>query len=114
MKTNIVKVVKDENNCALYFSREAIPSEKKAKKGTVKYKQIAIIPFQRDFLITFNKLPRTPLEIIESVDMLRVLEHGHKVKMVMSPVNTYGVDTPSDFKMVRKLMSSDHLILRYQ
>lgn len=111
--SNVVKVVTDKNNYALYFSREAIPSQKKAKKDTVKYKQIAIIPFQRDFLITFNKLPQTPLEIIESVDMLRVLEHGHKVKMVMSPVNTYGVDTPGDFRTVRRLMSRDHLISRY-
>lgn len=101
---NIVKVVADENGYALYFSREAIPSGKKAKKGVTRYKQIAIIPFRRDFLVTFNKLPQTTLEIIESIDMLRVLGHGYKVKMVMSPVNTYGVDTPQDLERVGELM----------
>ena len=104
---NIVKVVADKTDHALYFSREPIPSGKKAKKGVMRYKQIAIIPFRRDFLVTFNKLPQTPLEVIESVDMLRVLEHGYQVKMVMSPVNTYGVDTPRDLRYVKKFIKNE-------
>jgi len=110
---NIVKVVFDRDNHALYFSRNPVPSEKKAKEDISRYKQVPIIPFRRDFLITFNNLSRTPLEIIESVDMLRVLEHGYKVKMVLSEFSTYGVDTPADLERVERLMKQDPLIPKY-
>ncbi|MCQ9207381.1 MAG: 3-deoxy-manno-octulosonate cytidylyltransferase [Omnitrophica bacterium] len=110
---NIVKVVVGKDNNALYFSREAIPSRKKAKGAPPCYKQVPIIPFARDFLITFNKLPQTPLEIIESVDMLRLLEHGYAVRMVPSGFSTYGVDTPRDLERVGKLMQADPLIPKY-
>jgi len=111
---NTVKVVVDENKYALYFSREPIPSGKKTKKSVTRYKQVPIIPFRRDFLVTFNKLSPTPLEIIESVDMLRVLEHGYKIKMVVSRFDTYGVDTPSDLERVEELMKLDPLISGYR
>ena len=111
---NVVKVVVDDDNNALYFSREPIPSGKKAKEGVVRYKQIAIIPFRRDFLIRFNELPSRSLEVVESVDMLRLLEHGHKVKMVLSQFDTYGVDTLEDLDRVEKLMKADPLIARYK
>ncbi len=111
---NAVKVVVDQNNNALYFSREPIPSQKKAKQKVVRYKQVPIIPFKRDFLITFNELMPTPLEIIESVDMMRVLEYGYKVKMVISKFNTYGVDTPQDLERVNRLIKDDPLLLKYK
>lgn len=110
---NIVKVVTDRKNYALFFSRKPIPSGKKAKHGVTRFKQVPIIPFRRGFLITFNKLSQTPLEIAESVDMLRVLEHGYKVKMVLTQFNTYGVDTPRDLARVNKLMKKDPLIPQY-
>ena len=56
----------------------------------------------------------TPLEIIESVDMMRVLEHGYKVKMVISKFNTYGVDTPQDLERVNRLIKDDPLLLKYK
>jgi len=86
---NEVKVVVDKKNYALYFSREPIPSRKKGAKNVQMLKQVCIIPFRRDFLIKFNELEPTPLEIAESVDMLRVLEHGYKVKMVLTECSTY-------------------------
>ncbi len=101
---NEVKVVVDRNNYALYFSREPIPSRKKGKSAMPNYKQVCLIPFRRDFLLKFNRLEPTPLEKIESVDMLRVLEHGYKVKMVCSPHVTYSVDTVEDLKKVEMLM----------
>lgn len=110
---NVVKAVVDFNNDALYFSREAIPSRKKSKQEITSYKQIAIIPFRRAFLIKFNALAPTPLEIIESVDMLRLLEHGYKVRMVLTKINIYGVDAPGDLKMVKKLMRKDKLFQVY-
>ena len=107
---NEVKVVVDKENFALYFSREPIPSDKKEPNENYKYKQVCIIPFARDFLIKFNQLEPSPLEIIESIDMLRVLEHGFKVKMVLTKFETYSVDTINDLKRVENLMKKDKLI----
>lgn len=110
---NVVKVVADLNSFALYFSRESIPSKSKAKAVFPRYKQIAIIPFRRDLLLKFNQLKETPLEVIESVDMLRLLENGYKIKMVLTKFDTYGVDTPGDLKKVKDLMKTDKLIKSY-
>ncbi len=112
--SNAVKVVFDKGGNALYFSRDPIPSGRKTKKTPIRYKQVPIIPFRRDFLIKFNELSRTPLEIVESVDMLRLLEHGYKVKTAVSEFITYGVDTPGDLKRVEGLMKDDPLISRYR
>lgn len=110
---NEVKVVVDNNNYALYFSREALPSDKKTKEEIAAYKQVCIIPFRRDFLVTFNELQPTPLEKTESVDMLRVLEHGYKVKMVPAEFDTYSVDTAEDLKRVASMMKNDALVSKY-
>lgn len=110
---NEVKVVVDRNNFALYFSREPIPSWKKGAKDIKMLKQVCIIPFRRDFLIRFNELEETPLEIAESVDMLRVLEHGDKVKMSFTEYDTYSVDTEEDLLRVEGLMKKDKLITKY-
>ena len=110
---NEVKVVVDRLGFALYFSREPIPSPKKGGKNIPMLKQVCIIPFRRDFLIKFNQLTPTPLEIIESVDMLRVMEHGYKVKMVFKEYQTYSVDTMEDLKRVEELMKGDELIKSY-
>lgn len=110
---NEVKVVVDKDDFALYFSREPIPSRKKGVKEVPMLKQVCIIPFIRDFLLKFNQLEPTPLEKIESVDMLRILEHGYKVKMVMSPYNTCSVDTPEDLRKVEQLMNNDPLLPKY-
>ncbi|MBF0472998.1 MAG: 3-deoxy-manno-octulosonate cytidylyltransferase [Nitrospirae bacterium] len=110
---NEVKVVVDQQGFALYFSREPIPSRKKGGKNIPMLKQVCIIPFRRDFLIKFNQLKPTPLEIIESVDMLRVMEHGYKVKMVYKEYQTYSVDTMEDLKRVEQLMKNDMLVKLY-
>ncbi len=108
-----VKVVVDKKNYAMYFSREPIPSWKKGAKSVPMLKQVCIIPFKRDFLIKFNELEPTPLEIVESVDMLRVLEHGYRVKMVLTEFSTYSVDTKEDLRKVEDLMKYDKLIPKY-
>jgi len=111
---NEVKVVADNNNFALYFSREPIPSGKKEPNEGNKNKQVCVIPFKRDFLIEFNELEPTPLEVIESIDMLRVLEHGYKVKMVPTKFDTYSVDNKKDLEKVEKLMQKDELFKKYK
>lgn len=106
---NEVKVVVDQQDFALYFSREPIPSWKKGAKALAMYKQVCVMPFRRDYLLRFNALPPTPLEICESVDMLRVLEHGDKVKMIETKHLTYSVDTEEDRRHVEDLMRTDAL-----
>lgn len=111
---NEVKVVVDRAGFALYFSREPIPSWKMGARHVPMLKQVCIIPFRREFLLTFTSLEPTPLERIESIDMLRVLEHGYKVKMVLVTYETYSVDTPYDLMLVEHKMASDLLVAQYR
>jgi 3-deoxy-manno-octulosonate cytidylyltransferase (CMP-KDO synthetase) len=99
---NCIKVVCDLNSNALYFSREPIPTTKYGKVEMKK--QVCIIPFRREFLLRYTSLEPTPLEIAESVDMMRVLEHGLKVRMVHTNHKTYAVDTQDDLSRVELLM----------
>ncbi len=101
---NCIKVVFDCDMNALYFSREPIPTRSRAETKTL-YKQVCIIPFKRDYLIEYNSMESTPLEIAESVDMLRVLEYGGKVHLVETPFQTYAVDTEEDLSKVASLMN---------
>jgi 3-deoxy-manno-octulosonate cytidylyltransferase (CMP-KDO synthetase) len=110
---NEVKVVVDPNGFALYFSREPIPSKKKWSGSIPMKKQICIIPHRRDFLFTFTQLAPTPLEKIESVDMMRVLEHGYRVKMVQTEYRVQSVDTPADLANAEKAMATDPLLPLY-
>ena len=111
---NAVKVVMDQAGDALYFSREPIPSWKKGAAALPMWKQVCIMPFRRDFLVTFGRLPQTPLERAESVDMLRALEHGYRVRMVPTRHDTYCVDTPEDLARAERKMAKDPLVARYQ
>ena len=110
---NEVKVVVDKEEYAMYFSREPIPSRKKGILDVPMYKQVCIIPFDRDFLLQYNDMEQTPLEIIESVDMMRILENGMKVKMIFTEQESYAVDTQEDLDNVIVKMKSDTLISRY-
>ena len=77
-------------------------------------KQVCVIPFRRDYLLRFNSLPETPLEKIESVDMMRVIEHGGDVHMVMTDTETMSVDTPEELEKVLDLMQEDPLLAEYR
>ncbi len=111
--SNEVKVVIDKFNDAMYFSREPIPSEKKGGKDFDKYKQVCVIPFRREALIEFNAMDETPLEAIESVDMMRLLENGQKVRMIEIDEDSYSVDVQADLDKVAKLMINDALVKKY-
>ena len=110
---NTVKVVVDPNDNAIYFSREPIPSRKKAALDVPMLKQICVIPFRRSYLLAYNQMQETPLEKIESVDMMRVIESGGSVRMVLTEEESYGVDTEEDRKKVEKIMATDTLMSRY-
>jgi len=111
--SNTVKVVANSDGNAIYFSREPIPSRKKGFDDVPMRKQICIIPFRRDYLLAFNNFPETLLERIESVDMLRVIETGGQVRMVMTDHESIGVDTPDHLERVEQLMINDTLMKEY-
>lgn len=110
---NVVKVVVDINSDALYFSREPIPSRKKVSHAILMWKQLGLIAFRRDFLFKFSKLEPTPSERIESVDMLRAIEYGYKVRMIPTEYETFGVDTLDNLRLVEERMKIDPLVSKY-
>jgi 3-deoxy-manno-octulosonate cytidylyltransferase (CMP-KDO synthetase) len=111
---NTIKVVMDRNGNALYFSRAPIPCHSRTAFGhSVVYKQVCIIPFRYEFLLRYTALPPTPLEQTESVDMLRILEHGYNVRLAVTDCLTQSVDTVEDLARVESLLAADDLIRSY-
>jgi len=98
---NIVKVVFDQNGYALYFSRSPIPYNR--DNGAHEYfKHIGIYGYKRDFVINFAKSPSTALEKAESLEQLRALEAGKKIKVIKALKDSIGVDSPSDIAKVER------------
>ena len=114
---NTIKVVMNQQGDALYMSRQPIPTAPASSQPdfmhAFAYKQVCIIPFRRETLLDFARLPSTPLEQLESVDMLRLLEHGYRVRMVKTKFNTQAVDTQADLERVAELMEADPLLGSY-
>lgn len=111
---NAPKVVTNLAGDLLYISRAPIPSQTMARTGEcVKLKQSGIIAFRSDFLQTFTRLEPTPLESVESVDMMRAVEHGYRVRMVETKHRTIGVDIPADIGRVERILASDPLVNQY-
>lgn len=103
---NVVKVVLDNTGMALYFSRSRIPYIRDGVQGSLKmYRHIGIYGFKRDFLFKLAALERTPLEIAESLEQLRALEHGYKIKMVISNCDFLGIDSEADLFKAEEIMS---------
>jgi 3-deoxy-manno-octulosonate cytidylyltransferase (CMP-KDO synthetase) len=111
---NTIKVVMDASGHALYMSREPIPTLHLQDFSEVPvFKQVCIIPFTKTALQVFVQLDPTPLEVAESVDMLRFIEHGHKVKMIETSFSTHAVDNPVDLQLVEALLRNDPLTAQY-
>lgn len=98
-----VKVVTALDGHALYFSRAPIPYVRNAGAHVRHFKHIGVYAYRRDFLLQFASLPPTPLELTESLEQLRALEHGVRIRMVETPFQSIGVDTPADLTRVREL-----------
>ena len=103
---NLVKVVVDLNNYALYFSRSPIPFERRPLENQSIYGHVGLYAYTKDFLLKFASLDPTPLEKAESLEQLRVLEHGCRIKMVQIPDRPIGVDTQEDLQRVRGLFET--------
>lgn len=111
---NVLKVVTDINGNMLYYSRALIPYDTKKYKGKVPYmKTLGIHLFRKDFLFEFHNMVPTPLEIIESTDMLRILENGMRIATFLTQTQTYSVDTKKDLEFVEKKMIKDPLVKIY-
>jgi 3-deoxy-manno-octulosonate cytidylyltransferase (CMP-KDO synthetase) len=101
---HVVKVVVDASNNALYFSRAPIPHHRGGPpKGGhyVGHKHLGLYAYRRDFLLLLAALPQTALEQAESLEQLRALEHGHRIRAVETQHDSIGVDTPEDLERVR-------------
>ena len=103
---SVVKVVADRQDFALYFSRARIPYPKNPETTRVR-KHIGIYAYRREFLIAFSRLEPSPLEKAESLEQLRALENGYRIKMVSAPGGSpVSVDTPEDLEKVRRILES--------
>ena len=103
---NTVKVVSGPDGRILYLSRAAIPSRARATEVPM-YQQTGIIAFSNQMLFQFSTLPQTPLEKIESVDMLRFIEHGIPLMAVRTETETIGIDTEADRARAEKILEAD-------
>ena len=112
--SNVVKVVCDRQDRALYFSRAPIPyprdipqNELSARLSELGAKRhIGLYVYRRDFLLRYPQLPQTPLEILESLEQLRAMENGVSLHVATTGYACHGVDTPEDLQRVEALMMS--------
>ena len=109
-----IKVVTDIHNNAMYMTRAPIPTlTKTGLVDTIVLKQVCVIVFSRSELELYTRLAPTPLEQYESVDMLRLMEHGRAVHMVPTVRDTAAIDRPEDVARVEELLRKDTLVTRY-
>lgn len=102
---NLVKVVTALDFTALYFSRSPVPFAR-GVPDPLRYGHVGIYIYRRADLLAFTRLARTPLEIAESLEQLRALESGWKIKMALTDYRPIGVDTPADLERVREALSA--------
>lgn len=104
---HVVKVVFDRKGYALYFSRSLIPYPRKRDQFQA-YEHLGLYAYRKDFLMTYVKIPQTRLEINESLEQLRVLESGYRIKVVVSACAYDGlsVDTAEDLEEVRRIVQT--------
>lgn len=108
---NSPKIVTDLRGYALYFSRSVIPyvrgAEHDAWMGHYPYlKHLGIYAYRREVLEAVTQLPQSPLELAESLEQLRWLQHGYKIKVGTTDVETIGIDTPDDLARAEAFLQS--------
>lgn len=116
LSPNVVKVVTDQSDCALYFSRSPLPNfrdrwhdlKDEAFSGgkLLCYKHVGLYVYRREFLLRFASLAPTPLELAEKLEQLRALENGFRIKVVETQYSCIGVDTPGDLEKVLDRVSN--------
>tara|TARA_B100000401_G_scaffold436587_1_gene380361 strand:- start:2391 stop:3170 length:780 start_codon:yes stop_codon:yes gene_type:complete len=110
---NLIKVLCNKDNNAIYFSRQPIPFlDTFSKKYTLR--QICIIGFTRKMIKKFQSLSESKLEILESIDMNRFIENNIPIKLIYTQQKPFPVDTYTDLKKVERLMKKDKLFENYR
>ncbi|WP_029038681.1 3-deoxy-manno-octulosonate cytidylyltransferase [Salinimicrobium xinjiangense] len=104
---NNVKVITNNEDFALYFSRSPIPYPRDEQTGITWFKHIGIYAFRKQALLDFYRLPMLKLEATEKIECIRYLEYGKNIKMVQTTVKGVGIDTPEDLEEARKLLSKE-------
>ena len=102
---NAVKVVTDQNGYALYFSRSLLPYPRNRKADFKVYKHVGIYAYRRSFLLSYAAYEPTPLEQIEGLEQLRVLENGQRIKVLESKFQGIGIDTQEDLDAINALFT---------
>ncbi|MDP9055581.1 MAG: 3-deoxy-manno-octulosonate cytidylyltransferase [Acidobacteriota bacterium] len=108
---NVVKVVTDRFENALYFSRAPIPFDRE-KTAIKHFKHIGLYVYRKDFLLRYPDMPTGPLEQIEKLEQLRALENGFQIRVVETDYESFGVDTPEDLERVKRLIRAAHSAVR--
>ena len=102
---NAVKVVTDQNGYALYFSRSLLPYPRNRQADFKVYKHVGIYAYRRSFLLSYAAYEPTPLEQIEGLEQLRVLENGQRIKVLESKFQGIGIDTQEDLDAINALFT---------
>ena len=116
---HVVKVITDSRGYAIYFSRWPIPFHMEDWSGCIgedgvrvpegvpqiALRHIGLYTYRRDFLLSYAKMPATPLERLEKLEQLRALENGHKIRVVKTDYRAIGVDVPEDLEQVKALLA---------
>ncbi|WP_194767582.1 3-deoxy-manno-octulosonate cytidylyltransferase [Tamlana sp. I1] len=100
---NTVKVIVDNFNFALYFSRSPIPYLRDKNSGAKHFKHKGVYAFRKEAILDFYKLPMLPLEASEKIECIRYLEYGKRIKMVETDVEGVEIDTPEDLERAKKI-----------
>lgn len=103
---NVVKVICDKDNNALYFSRSPIPYKRNLKSSLPVYKHVGVYGYRKQTLLDFTKWPMGVLEQTEMLEQLRYLENGVKIKMVETATSSIGIDTPEDLEKAKLFYSN--------
>ena len=100
---NTVKVIVDQKDFALYFSRSPIPFPRDKEAGARYFKHKGIYAFRKEALLDFYKLPMQFIEATEKIECIRYLEYGKRIKMVETTIEGVEIDTPEDLERAKKL-----------
>lgn len=100
---NNVKVITDQDDFAIYFSRSVIPYHRDQTLKVNYFKHKGVYAFRKNALMDFYNTPMTPLEAAEKIEAIRYLEVGKKIKMIETSVESIGIDTPEDLEKAKKL-----------
>ncbi len=105
-RTQVVKVVTDLAGNALYFSRAPVPHRRAGGESPLARAHVGIYAFSAAFLQTFAALPPGRLEAEESLEQLRALEHGHRIRVADTAYRGFGIDTPEDLERARAILAA--------